>query len=146
MKDSKLVFVVIIVVAAALIIWRVAFYIPGPDLSSQSPDETKSEVMTAAGPEAQKPDETDVKIDAEELDVAVVTEVNELRSREELATALIDIDEMKRSTEEMFNNLSDEDKAALEQARDRWNDMTRREREEFRARMLEKMRSSSPGP
>ncbi len=146
MKDSKLVFVVIIVVAVALIIWRVAFYIPEPGLSSQSPDETKSEVMTAADPEAQKPDETDVKIDAEELNVAVATEVNELRSREELATALIDIDEMKRSTEEMFNNLSDEDKAALEQARDRWNDMTRREREEFRARMLEKMRSSSPGP
>ena len=144
MKNSKLVLLVIIVVAAVLITWRIAFYIPEPGLSSQSPDETKSEVMTAADREAQKPDETDVKINAEELNVAVVTEVNELRSREEPATALIDIDEMKRSTEEMFNNLSDEDKAALEQARDRWNDMTRREREEFRARMLEKMKSSSP--
>lgn len=146
MKDSKLVFVVIIVVAVALIIWRVAFYISGPDLSSQSPDETKLEVMTAADREAQKPDETDVKIDAEELNVAVETEVNELVGREEPATALIDIDEMKRSTEEMFKNLSDEDKAALEQARGRWNDMTPEEREEFRARMLEKFKSSIPGP
>jgi PDZ domain-containing secreted protein len=146
MKNSKLVLLVIIVVAAVLIIWRVAFYISGPDLPSKSPDETKSEVMTAADREAQKPDETDLKIDAEELNVAVVTEVNELRSREELATALIDIDEMKRSTEEMFKNLSDEDKAAMEQARDRWNDMTIKEREEFRARMLEKFKSSIPGP
>ena len=144
MKNSKLVLLVIIVVAAVLIIWRIAFYIPEPGLSSQSPDETKSEVMTAADREAQKLDETDVKIDAEELNVAVETEVNELVGREEPAVRLIDIDEMKRSTEEMFNNLSDEDKAALEQARDRWNDMTRREREEFRARMLEKMKSSSP--
>ncbi len=146
MKNSKLVLLVIIVVAAVLIIWRVAFYSSEPDISSQSPDETKLEVMTAADREAQKPDETEVKINAEELDVAVETEVNELRSREEPATALIDIDEMKRSTEEMLKNLSDEDKAALEQARDRWNDMTRREKEEFRARMLEKMKSSSPGP
>ncbi len=144
MKNSKLVLLVIIVVAAVLITWRIAFYIPEPGLSSQSPDETKLEVMTAAGPEAQKPDETDVKIDAKELNVAVETEVNELVGREELAVRLVDIDEMKRSTEEMFKNLSDEDKAALEQARDRWNDMTRKEREEFRAQMLEKMKSGSP--
>ena len=146
MKNSKLVLLVIIVVAAVLITWRIAFYIPEPGLSSQSPDETRLEVMTGADREAQKPDEKDVKIDAEELNVAVVTEVNELVGREEPAVRLIDIDEMKRSTEEMFKNLSDEDKAALEQARDRWNDMTRREREEFRARMLEKFKSSSPGP
>ncbi len=146
MKDSKLVFIVIIVVAVALIIWRIAFYFPKPDLSSQPSDETKSEVMTAAKPEVLKPGEPDVKIDAEELDVAVETEVNELVGREELATALFDIDKFKQRTEEMFNNLSDEDKAAMEQARDRWNDMTTKEREEFRARMLEKLKLGIPGP
>lgn len=119
MKNSKLVLLVIIVVAAVLIIWRIAFYIPEPGLPSKSPDEAKSEVMTAADREAQKPDETDVKIDAKELNVAVVTEVNELVGREEPAVRLVDIDEVKRSTEEMFKNLSDEDKAILQEARDR---------------------------
>ena len=102
--------------------------------------------MTAADREAQKPDETDVKIDVKELNVAVVTEVNELRSREEPATALIDFYEVKRSTEEMFKNLSDEDKDMLQDDRDRWNDMTPEEREEFRAQMIVKMKSSITGP